>query len=76
MRRKDWSPNRNAVLCSKHFSDACYETGGRLKKGSVPTEFKFEGFEQVMLIIKYFEQNLCYLAKFISLTIKNWLLIS
>ena len=71
MRRKDWSPNRNAVLCSKHFLDDCYETEGRLKKGSVPTEFEFEGFEQVMLIRKYFEQNLCYLAKFTSITIKK-----
>ena len=49
MRRKDWSPNRNAVLCSKHFSDDCYDNGVRLTKGSVPTLFKFEGFEQVII---------------------------
>ena len=71
MRRKNWSPKQNAVLCSKHFSDNCYETEGCLKKGSAPTEFKFEGFEPVMLIRKYIEQNLCYLAKFTSLTIKK-----
>jgi len=30
----------NTRLCSDHFSPECYDFGGKLLKGSIPTIFK------------------------------------
>ena len=46
MKRDKWKPGNQSVLCSRHFSDDCYNTAPwssrkSLKKDTVPSKFEF-----------------------------------
>lgn len=65
--RKDWQPKNSSVICSKHFSDDCFDRTPqcvvRLKPDAIPTLYKVKEI-YILRVRKYISRTLFSCRKF------------